>query len=166
MVQLTQSCSAAITMPVGSSPTLSGCGSSSGSVIVRRHYESRPGRTLSGYSYGNHTPTRYRPSFDTGSHRPRHDRYLWRENNYAPLGTITRRAFASPTGSKSTTIAHTLPYGQQQVISSCTLPNITMDVEHILGLSFEVITLRISVKTLQPSNFVRFIHATVITGHW
>ena len=110
MVQLTQSCSVATTMPVGSSPTLSGCSS----VIVRRHYESRPGRTLSGYSFGNRTPTRYRPSFDTGSHRPRHDSYLWRENSYAPLGTITRRAFASPTGSKSTAIAHTLPHGLQQ----------------------------------------------------
>ena len=102
VVHITESCSAAITMPVGSPP-----------MIVRRHYESRPGRTLSGYSYGERTPSRYRPSFDVGSHRPRHDRYLWRENSYAPLGTITR-SYASPTHSKSTAIVHTLPYGLQQ----------------------------------------------------
>ena len=127
-VQLTESCSAAITMSLG--PTVSTCGSR---TMYVRHYES------TGYSS---TTTRYRPSFDTGSHRPRHDVSLWRENSYAPLVTVTR-SYASPTRCKSTAIAYTFPYGQQL----CTSPKITMDAEHIIGLSLEAITLRISVVT-------------------
>ena len=129
VVQLTQSCSSAITMSLGS--TVSTCGSRTTYV---RHYEST--------SYSG-TTTRYRPSFDTGSHRPRHDVSLWRENSsYAPLVTVTR-SYASPTRCKSTAIAYTFPYGQQL----CTSPKITMDDEHIIGLTFEAITLRISVVT-------------------
>ena len=164
MVQLTESCFAAITMSVGSPPRLSGCGGGTTHTIVHRHFESRPGRTLTGHSYGERTTIRYRPSFDTGSHRPRHDASLWRENSYTPIETITR-SYAQPTYCMSTPTARTFPYGQQ-VISFCTSPNITMDVEHIIGLSLESITLRIAVVTRQPSNFVRFIHATFIAGHW
>ena len=50
------------------------------------HYESRYGRpacSYSGYSVGPRD--RYRPRFDPGSHRPRHDTSLWRENSYRPL---------------------------------------------------------------------------------